>query len=256
MKRERLHAERREAAKIPLTDSTATFMGLNLQIGAHELKPRQSSACVVQAAVAYISHSMPAKPNPLRILDLGCGCGALLLGAMHLLKSRSTVMGVGLDIAPSALLWAQQNAAAIFGPSSEILGWKFLQASFSELEHAHVRDQLGIEPYDVILCNPPYLREQESERITAEADRALFAGLDGLGAYAAIAHSLSRCQPPLLAPGKGVLALQIPGASGSSQQKAIKSLFTTRGFKVRDSDPDERGILRCLLVSRPAEGND
>eukprot|EP00962_Isochrysis_galbana_P030451 scaffold9874_cov116-Isochrysis_galbana.AAC.8 len=272
MRRENLHAERRAAAAwgehTPSPDggtggeTRVAFMNASFLVGPGELAPRMSSASLVHEAVsAAAAAAAPpsstgsaaeepagavggASPQaPVRVLDLGCGCGALVVSALLCLGPRA--VGVGLDIEASALAWARRNADDL-GVSDRL---ELVCADFGQLHTRRVREELPEEGFNAILCNPPYLGDRVKRgRTTGEEDRALYAGADGLRAYESIARSLALARPPLLSP-RGILVMQLPGACGERRRARIASIFTEQGFTPRMADPCERGIVRCLLIS-------
>ena len=80
--------------------------------------------------------------------------------------------------------------------------------------------------FDLILCNPPYIADDEvlpPEVAEHEPASALFAGPDGLDDYRAIAPLLR----PQLTPG-GIAVLEI----GSTQADAVTALLEAEGFAV------------------------
>eukprot|EP00967_Tisochrysis_lutea_P046014 scaffold55831_cov34-Tisochrysis_lutea.AAC.3 len=281
MRRERLQVERRNAAVLELADATALgsesqsrptalsvpFMGMSFLVGRGELSPRQSSEVLVREAVAIAlataaieqerqtmatsargaqSAGTPLDFPAARILDLGCGCGALLLSALRQLGPSA--MGVGVDIDASALTWAHKNVKAL-GFEHQVT---LIHGNFGDLHQPSERRRLPSSGFDAIMCNPPYLPEKARQfRITSEYDRALYAGVDGLDAYATLARSLSLASPPLLGV-HGVLVLQLPGACSERKISRISHLFSDRDLDVRHVVRDSRGIARCILVSQAA----
>jgi methylase of polypeptide subunit release factors len=224
-------------------------------------------------------------------LDLGCGCGALLLATMieFLQKQNKNgyhgLVGVGVDLDANALEWARYNANAMMMNANMAkvrtlscgIPWveeeqpqqqppqqrlAFLQADFGSLHTPSIRSTLPSQGFHVILCNPPYLPRKATStttttstatptggRITMEKDRTLYAGDDGNDAYRALASSLSLCDPFLLVPG-GVFCVQLPGACSIRRRRLIADTFRRAysGWDVYEASPDERGIVRCLLV--------
>jgi len=245
LRRERLHSKRREeAAASPSTTASSeevAFMGFTLRVGSGHLRPRPSSVVLVHAAEAAVrSHDAP------RLLDLGCGCGALLLAALARLPASASA--VGLDLDEQALLLARRNADSVLGAPRAHAAVQLLNADFGRLHSPALRALLPSAGFHGILCNPPYLPAAASVgRTTSEAPRALFAGTSGLDAYAAIAASLALCDPPLLSP-DGVLLLQLPASGGAL--RAVSELFARSNFHVGTALPDERGVARCLPIWR------
>lgn len=79
-----------------------------------------------------------------KILDLGCGCGAL---SLLLLAKEPTLSLLGLEVQPQAAQAARENAQR-----------NALSGRFSVLE-GDLRDGrtlLGAQRFDAVVCNPPY----------------------------------------------------------------------------------------------------
>ena len=250
LRRDALRAERlvqQTVHQAAADDETMPFMGLSLRVGGDQLRPRESSAALVHAALEALRAGGAHAP---RVLDLGTGCGALLLACLTKLPGDATGCGVDLDAA--ALDYARGNADAVLGAEAAAEQVTLLRADFGQLHAPDTRAQLT--SYHAVLCNPPYLRDAGAGdgRVTPEARRALYAGADGDGAYAALAASLAAARPPLLAPG-GVLALQLPGGAGAARTAGIVALFDAAGFCVAAERRDERGMLRCLVLQQRAD---
>jgi len=207
-------------------------MGLPFTVPGAALRPRSSSAVLVEQALRRL-HSCPRRgQEPLRVLDLGTGAGALLLATVaHAPTSTSTppsptqpwdVVGVGLDLDPVALAAAQGNADAL-GVSPRC-AW--VTGDFARLHAPATRAALaaaltavcgppGPGPglgtdhagmFDVIVCNPPYLSARAAHgRVTAEGALALVhtEDDDGLGAYRAICRAVAAPVPAPSSPSAG-----------------------------------------------------
>jgi methylase of polypeptide subunit release factors len=115
MTRERLHEKRKnehssETAEKATDESNqlemVTFLNMSLAIERGELRPRPSSAVLVEACLEDL---LPSEAS--NILDLGCGCGALLLAVLQRGPPKSR--GWGLDIEPRAVNIATTNAARL-----------------------------------------------------------------------------------------------------------------------------------------------
>jgi release factor glutamine methyltransferase len=202
------------------------FWSLSFDVDPAVLIPRPDTETVVEAALAQIGDRAAA----LRILDLGTGSGCLLLA---LLSELPAAHGLGVDDSPAALAVAMRNA--------ERLG---LAA------HAHFRQgQWGDglqERFDLIVSNPPYLREAEWDQLQPEIrcfepKGALLAGPDGLDAYRELAPDCARLLRP-----DGVCALEI----GLGQAGAVSALLAGQGLEVIERRRDLAGIERCLVARR------
>jgi methylase of polypeptide subunit release factors len=114
------------------------FLGLRLSIGGDQLRPRASSAAVVEAAVAALAAAGGADLCTARVLDLGTGCGALLLAALSALPAGASGCGVDLDAA--ALRYARANADGAFGAEASRRRVALLRADFGALHAPAARN--------------------------------------------------------------------------------------------------------------------
>lgn len=216
------------AGSLPIiNDQSVTFDGLRILVSDSALQPRNSSAVLVAQAVSEISRmrsledaaassdvSGAAHRNRrYRVLDLGCGSGALLLATLARLGPRSIeAIGVGVDLDEDALKTAGRNAELNSQTACE-----WISANFGELHLDGVRSRLvdavlrceskvggrgellevdgmadGDGLFDVILCNPPFLSDRAARgRVTAEGKRVLVGGLSGMDPYISICTSIN-----------------------------------------------------------------
>lgn len=124
----------------------AHFLGLSLYVDSRVLIPRQET----EELVDWIVTTHMAAPQ-LRILDIGTGSGAIAIALKKHLPQASLT---AIDISEGALAVAQQNA------KRHGVAITFLQ-----------QDILGVEDlgtsYDIIVSNPPYVRELEKKEMHA-----------------------------------------------------------------------------------------
>lgn len=198
------------------------FWTIRLKVGAGALIPRPDSETLIEAAVGHFG---PGAPR--HVLDLGTGPGTLLLAA---LAEWPRATGLGIDASEAALAYARTNADALgFADRSE-----FRSGDWTA----------GIEGrFDLILCNPPYIADEEElmpDVAGHEPAGALFAGADGLDDYRRIIPDLLR----LLAPA-GAAILEI----GHTQHILVSEFAETAGFKVACRQ-DLGGRDRALLLTR------
>lgn len=119
------------------------FWTLNLEVSPDTLIPRPDTEILVEQAL----NRLPLK-EPVMILDLGTGTGAIALSLADELKKRgqnSRVLGV--DLIPNAVALAQRNALRNQLPQVE-----FRQSSWFENV---------TEKFDLIVTNPPYIDSQD-----------------------------------------------------------------------------------------------
>lgn len=203
---------------------TRDFWTLRLAVNADVLIPRPDSETLIETAIDHFAQA----GAPKRILDLGTGSGALLLAALDQWKSAT---GLGVDLSPAALAVARGNAA---------------RCGMAERAMFQAGDWgAGLaERFDLILCNPPYIRNDAplSRQVRDhEPGLALFGGEDGLASYRRLAGQIG----PLLAPG-GLACVEI----GFDQGESACALFRAAGLAV-DLRRDLAGHARCLRVAAP-----
>jgi release factor glutamine methyltransferase len=196
------------------------FWSLDFRIGPGVLVPRPESETLIEAAQKWF-----AGRAPKRILDLGTGPGPLLLSA---LTEWPEATGIGVDASEDALSYARGNA--------ERLGLAG-RAEFRVGDWAK-----GIEgPFDLILCNPPYLDAEDEimpDVRDFEPHIALFGEEHGLAPYREVAPQIA----PLLAPG-GAAAIEM----GAGMADRIDPIFRAEGFETQRWR-DLYGHERCLFI--------
>lgn len=138
------------------------FYGLNIHVRSGVLIPRPETECLVELALGRL-RVMPGSP---RVLDLGCGTGAIALCIKSELP-RARVLAS--DINPEAVQLTLENASRL-GLEIEVIETNLFD---------------GIEGrFDLIVSNPPYLPEFDAATLEPEVQRepanALFSGADGL----------------------------------------------------------------------------
>ncbi len=201
------------------------FWTLRIAVGPGVLIPRPDSETLVEACLDFARER--GAGWPARVLDLGTGPGTLLLAV---LSEFPAATGLGVDASEQALAYARDNA--------EELG----MADRATFQSGDWGD--GIDgPFDLILCNPPYIGVDEPlmpDVADHEPAGALFAGPDGLDDYRRIIPDL----PRLLAPG-GAAVLEI----GATQHILVRQLAEAAGFAVAGRQ-DLGGRDRALLLTR------
>jgi release factor glutamine methyltransferase len=204
------------------------FWGLPLTISLKVLDPRPETETIVEAAAMIFRER---RQDPLRILDLGVGSGALLCA---LLSEFTNGQGLGVDVCHGAAEAARNNITAcglISRAEIRVGDWT------SEIDG----------PFDLIVSNPPYIPTPDIAglpRVVRDFDPllALDGGPDGLAAYRAI---LPACAPLLAA--DGWLLVEI----GADQATEVMAISTKAGFI--DSKPytDLAGRDRVIAARRP-----
>lgn len=120
----------------------ADFFDNRFKVNEHTLIPRPET----EELVAMIIADYKSKEN-LKVLDIGTGTGCIAISlALNLPEPKVTAV----DISTEALAIAKENA-------------KDLNAlvEFKELDILAESDRVQLGNYDVIVSNPPYVRESE-----------------------------------------------------------------------------------------------
>jgi release factor glutamine methyltransferase len=203
------------------------FWSLMLDVTPDVLVPRPDTETLIEAALDYVVRG-GLRLEPLRILDIGTGTGALMLA---LLQELPNARGVATDVSVAALHVARGNAE------------RLKLASRCSFVACNLAD--GVQGrFDLIVSNPPYIARGAIALLDPEVRDfdprlALDGGADGLDAYRAIAASV----PPLLAPG-GRLIMEL----GVGQAPPVTALFEATKFIVLSIRNDLGGIARALIA--------
>lgn len=207
------------------------FFGLSFDLGADTLDPRPETEHLVDITLKHFA----GKTNePLSILDIGTGTGAILLAVLSRLPQTR---GLGIDIAPGAVAIAQQNAKRL-GLDARA---RFLVCDlFPPPEDGW---------FDAILSNPPYIPSEDIPSLMPEVRahdplRALDGGADGLDFYRKLAE-----QAPQHLKSGGFLALEI----GQGQADAVTALLQGAGFDDITVLQDYAGIERVVHAIWPEQ---
>lgn len=183
---------------------TTEFFGVELKVDRRALIPRPETEHLAAQIVEKL-----AQP-PTTILDLGTGSGALSLSlAQHYTDAKVLATDVSLD----AVALAKENATALnLADRVEVLESDW----FTAIENGST--------FDLIVSNPPYLSEQETEETMTEVKDfepriALTPGesKSGLESYEIIINAAHE----FLAPG-GLLAME----TGIAQRDALEEMLT------------------------------
>lgn len=205
------------------------FMGLDFAVGTGVLIPRGDTELLVTEAVKRLESVR--KPS---IIDVGCGSGAIAVSVAYLLTEASVL---ALDKMPEPLFYSRKNAEKN-GVSARV------QVIESDLFSAV--DQSLQHSFDAILSNPPYIEEEELDRLMVdvrdyEPAMALKGGIDGLDFYRRITVDAAK----FLKSG-GLLAYEI----GWNQRAAVEELLRGNGFEdvccIKDLAGFDRVVSGCL----------
>ncbi|MEW6669364.1 MAG: peptide chain release factor N(5)-glutamine methyltransferase [Thermodesulfobacteriota bacterium] len=148
------------------------FWSLDFEVGPGVLIPRPESELLVEHALSLLKEREGHDPQAPRLLDLGTGCGALIMALARELKEA---VPFASDMSSEALAFAKRNALRL-DPQGRI---RFLQGDLF--------DPLKAETslFDLIVTNPPYIAAEAIDTLMPEVRRhepriALDGGREGL----------------------------------------------------------------------------
>lgn len=203
----------------------AEFWGLSLIVTPEVLDPRGDTETLMIAANEIFADR---KAEPLRILDLGTGSGALLCALLSEYKNAS---GLGVDISEAAARVARKN----------IKQNGFLDRG--DILVSNWADALN-ERFDVVVSNPPYIETDmiaELDVSVREFDPtlALDGGKDGYDCYRSVISVLPRI---LNVGGWSILE------AGAGQADAISDLYANFGLQSVSRFKDYGGHDRAIAA--------
>jgi release factor glutamine methyltransferase len=219
--------------RVPLQYITgeAGFRQLVLSVGPQVLIPRPETEVLVGVVLEFL------KPlEAPRVLDLGCGSGAIALSLAH---EHQTARLVATDLAAAAVEATRQNARR-YGLNGRL---EVLEGDlFAPLSK---RPDLG--PFDAVVSNPPYVCSGDLESLAPEVRdyeprAALDGGADGLDYYRRIAAQAGE----FLRPG-ALLALEV----GQGQDRAVAGLLEGAFVQIQVY-PDLNRIPRVVTARCPS----
>ena len=187
------------------------FWSLGFIVNEHVLIPRPETELLIEITLDLIT----GKQSP-RILDLGTGSGAI---AVSIAKQRSDCTVVATDISEPALEVAKLNA------EKHKVSIQFI--------HSDWYQKLGTEKFDVIVCNPPYVAEQDPhlhQHVTKfESSKAVISKNNGLYDLELVITSAHQYLRP-----DGSLVIE----HGFQQATRVRQLFERHGFKQAQTHKD------------------
>ena len=206
------------------------FWSLCFKVSRDVLIPRPETECTVEAVLKVVGESNSAEP--LRILELGTGSGAIVIA---LASEMPTHTFVAIDLSVNAITMARRNEKALL--SGKKINW-IVGDWFEPVKNDAVN-------FDLIVSNPPYIRkdiiaELEPEISLFEPTSALDGGVDGLRCYRKIIPEAGK----RLCPG-GYLILEI----GYDQKASVENIardcgcFSSISFKKDYSGRDRVAVL-------------
>jgi release factor glutamine methyltransferase len=198
------------------------FRSLLLQVTPAVLIPRPETELLVDWAAALLD----AQGGRGDIVDLGTGSGAI---ALAIRQSHPNTRVVATDSSPAALAVARANAERLSLPIEFVRTswWQGLQG----------------RRFDLVVANPPYVREDDPALATLrhEPRVALAAAGGGLGALRIIARGAAEH----LRAGAWILL-----EHGFDQAESVRALLRESGLQDIETRPDLAGHPRATGARR------
>ncbi|MDP8296732.1 MAG: peptide chain release factor N(5)-glutamine methyltransferase [Candidatus Orphnella occulta] len=231
--------EKMVAARIggkPLQHITgkANFYGNDLFIREGVFIPRPETEVLVDIAID-LAHTiqLAMSSSELKILDMCTGSGNV---GISLTKALTQCKITSSDISDKALRAALKNAAL----NSVSENMEFIKADLLDIPEEYR------ESFDIIVCNPPYIRSGDIDSLPDEVKRdpieALDGGVDGMSFYRRIAEA----SPDFLKKG-GSLVLELADDLSKDVKRFVESTGRFNSIKLfKDLNNIERVIIAHL----------
>ncbi len=205
------------------------FWGLQIKCDPRALIPRPETELLVEEVLAskIWNHKKPAT-----VVDVGIGSGCIVI---TLAKQRTDANFKAVDISPSALELAQENAE-IHGLKDEIL---WIEGSLLE-GHAP-------ESADIVVANLPYIASKDwNELHTSVRDHEPQSALDAGPTGMELIEDLAMQARSVLVPG-GQLFLEF----GYDQGESVRSCLEKFGYRNVQIKNDLVGHDRIAIAENP-----
>ena len=179
----------------------------------------QTTEAAEAAQTTRETESESPAPKHWNIADIGTGSGAIALALASELPAQTRRI-IATDISPTALVVARTNAKNLELEENVDFVCDDLLNTFVKIIN------LGVEKFDIIASNPPYIATSEMRDLPPEVHRepklALEAGSDGLDIYRKL---VPQAHEHLVEGGLFIVEI------GSKQGQSVAQLFTDAGFK-------------------------
>lgn len=182
----------------------AAFRYITLEVGEGVLIPRPETEMLVDEVL----HALASFDEPVSIVDLGSGSGAIAISLQRECEGKKRVHVVAVEKSRDALPWLHKNIAKYDLPTRVI-----------ESDVANALD--GIK-CDVVVANPPYIPDTQElpSDVHHEPVEALLGGRDGMDVPLHFIDAATR----LLKPG-GFLAMEHHETQGDAIRAALENNY-------------------------------
>ena len=222
----KLILERRQGVPVAYLLGEKEFWSLTFKVTPAVLVPRPETEHLVEAAINFLEEKFPTGCS---ILDLGTGCGNIILALAHQFSGRTGFSWLGIDSRPAALEVAELNARQL---KLEEVSW-LASDLFAGLTPEN-------SSFGLVVANPPYIASAEMvslpPEVLCEPPQALDGGPDGLEFYRRIVADARN----FLVPGGGLMF-----EVGDGQAPAVKKILASNGYSAISGLFD---LARCERV--------
>jgi release factor glutamine methyltransferase len=174
---------------------------------------------------------MSCLPQDGSFADICTGSGCI---SAAIAGQRKEITGFALDISYQALKYTEKNLEEFANVTVKRFD------ALDEDDYYSLLDQKGGK-FDVVVCNPPYIRAGEidllQQQIQYEPRNALDGGEDGLRYY----REITRLSPIILK-NEGMLLFEL----GYDQSSEVAAIMNAEGYKTA-TIKDLNGIERVIL---------
>ena len=183
----------------------APFRYLSFDVGEGVLIPRPETELLVDEVL----HQLHRYADPISIVDLGSGSGAIAISLVSETAKKKDLRVVAVEKDEAALKWLNQNIGKFDLPIRVV--------------HSSAKEALDGVKCDVVVANPPYVPtiQELPDELRYEPAQALFGGsIDGMQIPLEFISAATR----LLKPG-GLFACEHNEVQGPAFAKALEENF-------------------------------
>ncbi len=201
---------------------SVNFFGYTFKITKDVLIPRFETEELVNYTIEYITKNFKDKVN---IIDIGTGSGIIGITLKKEIPNSDITV---TDISSKALKIAKVNALT-------------LEADIKIIRRDMLNNIKG--KYDVIISNPPYIKEKDEVMLIVknnEPKEALYGGVDGLKYYRKII-----CNAQNIIKKNFLIALEIDPSLTNQLIKLIEQHLTGCSYEIKK---DMQGRERIILI--------
>lgn len=210
------------------------FYSLELYITPDCLIPRPETELLVQRAIEYLR----TRSGIQYVCDLCTGSGCI---AVAIAKNFPEARVTATDISSAALAIAARNV------EKHRLNEQIRMLCGDLFEP--IIQQLDVNQFDLIVCNPPYVSTGEYEKLDKnvkdyEPESALLAGADGMDVYRRIIEKVYEFLKPSAA-----LILEIGYSQGPAVRKLLEQNCDWAEIKIEKDPHDNDRVVTAIKIS-------